>query len=74
MLAYGWDKRIGAIVYNVVHTFTLAVLLCLLGIIFSIPWIITAGLILGAHIGMDRMCGFGLKYPSGFQDTHLQRV
>ena len=32
------------------------------------------GLIWAAHIGMDRMLGFGLKYPTRFQDTHLQRV
>jgi hypothetical protein len=24
-----------------------------------------------AHIGFDRMLGFGLKYPSRFKDTHL---
>ena len=27
-----------------------------------------------AHIGMDRMLGYGLKYPTGFKDSHLQRV
>jgi uncharacterized protein DUF4260 len=27
-----------------------------------------------AHIGIDRALGLGLKYPSGFKDTHLQRV
>jgi hypothetical protein len=27
-----------------------------------------------AHIGMDRMLGFGLKYPTRFSDTHLQHV
>ena len=26
------------------------------------------------HIGVDRAVGYGLKYPSGFKDTHLQRV
>jgi hypothetical protein len=24
-----------------------------------------------AHIGLDRMPGFGLKYPTEFNDTHL---
>jgi hypothetical protein len=24
-----------------------------------------------AHIGLDRMLGFGLKYPTQFKDTHL---
>ena len=27
-----------------------------------------------AHIGFDRSLGYGLEYPSGFRDTHLQRV
>ena len=27
-----------------------------------------------AHIGMDRLMGYGLKYPSAFKDTHLQHV
>lgn len=27
-----------------------------------------------AHIGMDRMFGYGLKYPTKFQDSHLNRV
>ena len=26
------------------------------------------------HIGVDRAIGYGLKYPTGFKDTHLQRV
>jgi hypothetical protein len=27
-----------------------------------------------AHIGLDRALSFGLKYPTFFKDTHLQRV
>ena len=27
-----------------------------------------------AHIGVDRMLGYRLEYPSAFKDTHLQRV
>jgi hypothetical protein len=27
-----------------------------------------------AHVGVDRALGYGLKYPSAFKDTHLQRV
>lgn len=26
------------------------------------------------HIGIDHAVGYGLKYPTGFKDTHLQRV
>ena len=31
-------------------------------------------LIWAAHIGIDRVLGLGLKYPTGFKDTHLNRV
>ena len=27
-----------------------------------------------AHIEWDRALGYGLKYPTFFKDTHLQRV
>jgi hypothetical protein len=27
-----------------------------------------------AHIGLDRALGYGLKYGSGFRDTHLGRL
>jgi Domain of unknown function (DUF4260) len=26
------------------------------------------------HIGVDRMLGYGLKYPTAFKDTRLQRI
>ncbi|PHB05583.1 DUF4260 family protein, partial [Bacillus pseudomycoides] len=32
------------------------------------------GLIWTAHIGMDRMLGYGLKYETDFKDTHIQRL
>ncbi|RKQ33951.1 DUF4260 family protein [Oceanobacillus halophilus] len=37
-------------------------------------FLIIVGLIWTAHIGMDRMIGFGLKYPTAFKDTHIQRI
>ncbi|HEY2386937.1 MAG TPA: DUF4260 family protein, partial [Candidatus Binatia bacterium] len=27
-----------------------------------------------AHIGMDRLLGYGLKYPTSFHHTHLGRI
>ncbi|MCS4316879.1 hypothetical protein M2407_001178 [Serratia sp. BIGb0234] len=35
------------------------------------PHWLMAALIWGAHIGFDRALGYGLKYASGFADTHL---
>lgn len=30
--------------------------------------------ILTVHVALDRTLGFGLKYPSHFKDTHMQRL
>jgi hypothetical protein len=45
-----------------------------LGMIFASPVVVAVALIWFAHIGMDRTVGYGLKYPTSFKDTHLQRV
>jgi hypothetical protein len=37
-------------------------------------WLLPYGLIWTSHIGLDRLLGFGLKYPTRFNDTHLQRT
>jgi hypothetical protein len=34
---------------------------------------LAAGLIGLAHVGFDRLLGYGLKYPLGFGYTHLGR-
>jgi hypothetical protein len=44
------------------------------GLIVDAETAVQIGLIWLAHIGVDRTVGYGLKYPSGFKDTHLQRV
>ncbi len=74
MLAYLIGPRAGAAAYNVVHTYALAVPLALAGYWLASPLASAVGLIWIAHIGMDRMLGYGLKYASGFRDTHLGRV
>jgi hypothetical protein len=74
MIGYLRDARLGAFVYNLIHnTLTPTVILALswwggwtLGIALA--------LILFAHIGLDRFVGYGLKYPTFFKDTHLNRV
>ena len=37
-------------------------------------WLPGLGAILVAHVGMDRLLGYGLKYPTSFADTHLGRI
>ena len=74
MLGYLIDKKVGAMFYNLVHTYSLSIGVIIFGWFLTIPIVLAAGLILSAHIGMDRMLGFGLKYPTDFKDTHLNRV
>jgi len=74
MLAYLAGPRIGAAGYNLVHTYVLALALVLAGFFGGLPLATAGGLIWIAHIGFDRALGFGLKYPTGFGDTHLGRT
>lgn len=74
MLAYVAGPRVGAIIYNLVHTYALALPLALAGFFGGVPVATAAGLIWIAHIGFDRGLGYGLKYRTGFGDTHLGRT
>jgi hypothetical protein len=73
MLGYLAGPRAGAAVYNVIHTYAVALPLVLAGFFAALPALTAAGLILIAHIGFDRALGYGLKYSTAFGDTHLGR-
>ena len=74
MLAYLVGPRAGAFAYNLVHTYALALPVALAGFALGSTVASALGLIWIAHIGFDRMLGYGLKYRSGFGDTHLGRI
>ena len=74
LLAYFGGTRLGARVYNVVHTYTLPAGLWVLGFWSERGWVMGVALIWAAHIGFDRLIGFGLKYPAVFKPTHMQQV
>ena len=74
LLGYLAGSRLGAISYNVVHTYLLPAALFSLGFLAEGQLAMALGLIWIAHIGVDRLLLFGLKYPMGFRETHLQRV
>lgn len=73
-LGYLINPRFGAACYNLVHIEALPAVTLALGVFSGSSWPVTLALIWLAHIGLDRLVGFGLKYPTKFQDTHLQRV
>lgn len=68
MVAYKAGLHAGATAYNAVHTYIAPLVL----LIF--PAMRPYALIWAAHIAFDRLLGFGLKYPTSFKDTHLQRL
>ena len=73
-LGYLVNVRVGAATYNFVHAQILPALLLAVGYFSGRQVLIYLALIWLGHIGLDRLAGFGLKYPTKFQDTHLQRV
>lgn len=74
MLGYLRGPKVGAAVYNVGHVTLTPIVIGLasyfvgaqLGVQIAVIWL--------AHIGMDRLAGYGLKEPTSFQDTHMGRI
>ena len=74
MFGYMINKKVGAMAYNFAHTYTIPILLSLALWFFGQTSHVWLALIWIAHIGCDRLLGFGLKYETAFKDTHLNRV
>jgi Domain of unknown function (DUF4260) len=74
MLGYLAGPRAGAATYNAAHTYALPIVLALVGLLAEADGALAVALIWLTHIGVDRALGYGLKYPTAFRDTHLQRV
>lgn len=74
MLGYVWGNRVGALCYNVGHSYLTPLALAGAGALTGSDLPVSLALIWGAHIGLDRGIGYGLKYSSGFKDSHLTRV
>jgi hypothetical protein len=74
MVGYVAGPATGAATYDAAHTYALPVVLAAIGVVADADVAVQVGLIWLAHIGVDRAIGYGLKYPTGFKDTHLQRV
>jgi len=74
LLGYLAGPSLGAALYNAAHSYAAALIFGMIahaadwrhGLAGSLIWI--------AHIGFDRALGFGLKYASGFKNTHLGRI
>ncbi|WP_276257871.1 DUF4260 domain-containing protein [Haloglomus litoreum] len=71
MVGYLAGPRVGSLSYNVVHTYTLPLALGGVGAWADIRFAMLVAAVWAGHIGADRLFGYGLKYETGFRDTHL---
>jgi hypothetical protein len=66
--------KFGATVYNSAHSYLAPMAMMTFGFVTSSPLVLSIAMIWLAHIGFDRMLGYGLKYADGFGFTHLGRI
>ena len=71
MIGYLGNTRIGGFLYNLGHTYLLPAIVCAVSLWQRSDFGLAIGLLWFAHIGMDRVGGYGLKYPDSFKHTHL---
>ncbi len=71
---YLGGARMGAALYNAAHTLVGPLLLATAGIVLQFQFFIPLTLIWVAHVGFDRLLGYGLKYAAGFNFTHLGQI
>jgi hypothetical protein len=71
---FACGPKVGAIAYDAAHTEIFPVALGAVGVVADSNGATKIALIWLAHIGADRLLGYGLKYPTAFKDTHLSRV
>ena len=71
---YLLGPRLGAAIYNAVHTTILPGALLALGLVLEDPLATALATIWLGHIGFDRALAYGLKYQDGFGFTHLGRI
>ncbi|AWB26829.1 DUF4260 domain-containing protein [Halococcoides cellulosivorans] len=71
MVVYLAGPRVGSLGYNVVHSYTVPLAIGAAGVWLDARLALLIALIWIGHIGADRLVGYGLKYESGFTETHL---
>jgi hypothetical protein len=74
MLGYLGGPKLGARIYNAVHSYVTPATLAISALVLGSPALLPYALIWINHVAVDRLLGYGLKYPAGFQWTHLGRL
>jgi len=74
MAFYVAGPGIGAVAYNAAHSTVGPLSLAALFIATGQHAAFAVSLIWLAHIGLDRLLGYGLKHAGSFAETHLGRI
>ena len=74
MLGYLYRPCWGARVYNAAHSYIVPATLAMAALLIHRDALLPFALIWVNHIGVDRLMGYGLKYPDGFGWTHLGKL
>jgi hypothetical protein len=68
MIGYAFNAKAGALTYHLVHHQGICIA------IPGAPWVTITGSIILGHSALDRLFGYGLKYPDAFNHTHLGKI
>lgn len=71
IVGYIFNTKIGAITYNIFHSYILPVILLIVGLLMTNSFSQMIAIIWIEHILFDRILGYGLKYFDSFKHTHL---
>lgn len=74
ILGYLRGPRFGGTAYNAFHTYLAPAVLGSAAVLWLGPFWLAVALIWSAHVGFDRLLGYGLKLSTGFHTTHLGLV
>lgn len=74
MLGYIRSPAMGATTYNLGHTLLGPAALLAWGVVADLSLLVGLGVVWLAHIGLDRLAGYGMKYPDDFHHTHLGMI
>ena len=74
LAAYLAGPSVGARLYNLTHNYVGPIFLATYSLSIGRADMVAYALIWTAHIGFDRMIGYGLKYSVAFGETHLRRI
>ncbi len=68
------NPRVGATTYNLGHNLLVPALLFGWYLLDGPSWTLPVAWVWVAHIGMDRLFGYGLKFGDAFTHTHLGTI